>query len=497
MTQTDVRIAIVGAGFSGLGMAIRLKQAGIDDFVVLERAHDVGGTWRDNIYPGCQCDVPSHLYSFSFAPNPAWSRTYSCQPEIQTYLQHCAREYGILPHVRFGTEVQSSAWDESERSWQIETSAGPVRAQVLVAAPGALSEPRIPELPGLDSFEGRMFHSAQWDYDHDLTGRRVAAVGTGASAIQFVPRIQPEVERLHLFQRTPPWILPHTDRPVSEAERRLYRAVPALQRLVRNGVYWAREWNVLGFVHDQRLMRMAERIARWHLKRQVPDRELRRTLRPRYRLGCKRVLLSNDYYPALTRPNVEVVPSGIAEVRPRSVVAADGTEREVDTIIFGTGFFVTDIPSAQHIHGRNGETLAEKWRGSPQAYMGMSIAGFPNLFMLLGPNTGLGHTSVVFMIEAQIAHVMEGLRTMEAQQLASVEVRADVQEAFNADVQRRLEGTVWNTGGCASWYMDANGRNTTLWPDFTWRYWQRARRFDPADYVLESATEPAPVPVAA
>ena len=493
----DVRVAIVGAGFSGLGMAIRLKQAGMDHFVVLERGDDVGGTWRDNVYPGCQCDVPSHLYSFSFAPNPAWSRTYSCQPEIQAYLQRCAREFGVLPHVRFRSEVQSAAWDEGKRRWRVETPACQLCAQVLVAAPGALSEPRIPELPGLDSFERRIFHSAQWDHDHDLTGKRVAAVGTGASTIQFVPRIQPEVERLHLFQRTPPWILPHTDRPVSRLERRLYARFPRLQWLVRSGVYWAREGNVLGFVYDQRLMRMAERLARWHLRRQVPDRVLRRKLRPSYRLGCKRVLLSNDYYPALVQPNVEVVPSAIAEVRPRSVVAADGTEREIDAIIFGTGFFVTDMPSAAYIRGRGGQTLAEKWRGSPQAYMGTSIAGFPNLFMLLGPNTGLGHTSVVFMIEAQIAHVMEGLRTMQAQGLESVEVRADVQETFNAEVQQRLAGAVWSTGGCASWYTDATGRNTTLWPDFTWRFWQRARGFDPADYVLETAQEPGPVRVAA
>jgi cation diffusion facilitator CzcD-associated flavoprotein CzcO len=484
------RVAIVGTGFSGLGMAIRLKQQGMEDFIVLERAEDVGGTWRDNTYPGCQCDVPSHLYSLSFAPNPGWTRTYSHQAEIQDYLRGCAERFGILEHVRFGCDLNAADWDEDSRIWRLDTSHGELTAQVLVAGVGPLSEPSIPDLPGLADFEGTVFHSARWDHDHVLDDRRVAVVGTGASAIQFVPHIAPKVGSLHLFQRTPPWVLPHTDRPTTALERALYRRVPGLQRLVRAGVYWGREPLVLGFVLDPRLMRGAERLARWHLRRQVPDRELRRMLRPRYRLGCKRVLLSNDYYPALMRDNVEVVPDGVAEVRPRSVLASDGTERDVDTIIFGTGFHITDMPSAAHVRGRAGRTLADAWNGSPQAHLGTSIAGFPNLFMLLGPNTGLGHNSVVYMIEAQIDHVLACLRGMDEHDAAAVEVRPEAQERFNARVQRRLVGSVWNAGGCASWYLDSTGRNTTIWPDFTWRFRSLARRFDADEYVLHP---PAPV----
>jgi cation diffusion facilitator CzcD-associated flavoprotein CzcO len=496
--SAGVKVAIVGTGFAGLGMAIRLKQAGVQDFVLLERAEDVGGTWWANTYPGCQCDVPSHLYSFSFAPNPDWSRTYSMQPEIRDYLRDCAERFGILPHIRFGHEVRSATWLEDERRWRIDTSGGEMTAQILVGGVGPLSEPSIPDIPGLDRFEGAVFHSAEWDHDHDLTDERVAVIGTGASSIQFVPKIQPRVTQLHLFQRTPPWVLPHTDRPVTRLERFLYRRLPFLQRLVRAGIYWGREWYVLGFVYDRRIMRLPERVARRHLRRGVRDRRLRRKLVPSYTLGCKRVLLSNDYYPALDRPNVEVLTDGIREVRPSSIVTAEGEEREVDTIILGTGFKVTDIPAAEYIRGRDGRTLAETWQGSPQAYLGTSVAGFPNLFFLLGPNTGSGHTSVVYMIEAQIAHVLKCLRALERSGRQAIEVRREVQERFNREVQTRMGDTVWSAGGCASWYFDRTGRNTTLWPEFSWRFARRARRFDRDDYELRPVVpEPAREPLAA
>ncbi|HEV3049644.1 MAG TPA: NAD(P)/FAD-dependent oxidoreductase, partial [Longimicrobium sp.] len=405
----DVRIAIIGSGFGGLGTAIRLKQQGVDDFVVLERAGDVGGTWRDNTYPGCACDVQSHLYSFSFAPNPDWSRSFSPQPEIQRYLQRCAREFGILPHVRFHHEVTDTRWDEDAQRWRIQTSQGPLTAQVLVMAAGALSDPVIPDLPGLDRFEGRAFHSAQWDHDYDLRGRRVAVIGTGASAIQFVPEIQPAVERLYVFQRTPPWILPRHQRDLSEAERGLFRRVPAAQRAARGAIYLAREAFVLGF-RNPRTMSVAQRVALRHLRKSIADPALRQKLTPDWTMGCKRVLLSNEYLPALAQPNVEVVTDGIVEVRANSIVTADGAERQVDAIIFGTGFQPTDPPLAHHTRGRGGRTLAEVWAGSPAAHVGTTVAGFPNLFMLTGPNTGLGHTSVVYMIEAQIEHLLGALR---------------------------------------------------------------------------------------
>jgi cation diffusion facilitator CzcD-associated flavoprotein CzcO len=487
--MTHSRIAIVGTGFAGLGMAIRLKEAGIEDFVVLERAGDVGGTWRDNTYPGCQCDVPSHLYSFSFAQNPGWSRTFSRQQEIWDYLRGCAERYGITPHVRFGHEVTAAAWDEPGQRWNVETSAGPVSADVLVSGMGALSDPSVPPIPGLESFDGTMFHSAAWDHDHDLAGARVAVVGTGASAIQFVPRIQREVGELHVFQRTPPWIMPHPDRPLSRLERVAYRRVPALQRLMREGIYWARETFVLGFLHEH-VMRLPERLARMHLRRQVADPGLRAKLTPDYRIGCKRILISNDYLPALGRPNVALHTGGVREVRGRTVVAGDGSEAEVDTIIFGTGFHVTDMPAARRVRGRGGLLLDDVWRGSPQAYKGTTIAGFPNLFMLVGPNTGLGHSSMVFMIEAQIAYVMDCLRTMDERGLRTVDVRPEAQARFVAGVQAGMEGTVW-ASGCASWYLDDTGRNSTLWPGFTWRYRNLTRRFDVDHYDVAPAAQGA------
>ena len=478
----EVGVCIVGSGFSGLGMAISLLRDGVDDFVVLERAGDVGGTWRDNTYPGCACDVPSHLYSFSFEPNPTWTRTFSPQPEIQRYLRHCAEKYRVLPHMRFHSEVRSARWDGAAQRWMVETPGARFSARVLIAATGALSDPSIPDIPGLQSFQGKVFHSARWDHDYDLRGKRVAVVGTGASAIQFVPRIQPLVAQLTLFQRTPAWIMPHPDRALTAWERRVYRTLPALQLAMRAGIYWGRETFVIGFLRNR--MTLATRIARRHLRAQVPDPELRRKLRPDYTVGCKRILISDDFYPALQRPNVEVVTDGIREVRPNAIVSSDGAEREVDAIIFGTGFQVTDMPVASRIHRGDGATLAETWQGSPQAYMGTAVSGFPNFFLMLGPNTGLGHTSQVFMIESQITYVAGALRHMRAAGLGEIEVRPQVQAAYNAEVQQRLQGTVWNSGGCRSWYLYRNGRNSTLWPGFTWAFRQRTRHFRAGDYLL-------------
>jgi cation diffusion facilitator CzcD-associated flavoprotein CzcO len=487
-----VAVAVIGTGFAGIGMAVRLKAMGIEDFVLLERAGDLGGTWRDNTYPGCQCDVPSHLYSFSFALNPTWSRTFSLQPEIWSYLQRAARDFDVLGHIRFDQEVVAAEWDEDRARWRLTTPHGTLEADVVVSGVGALSEPSIPRLEGLDRFRGAVFHSARWDHDADLAGKRVAVVGTGASAIQFVPHIQPQVRSLAVFQRTPPWIMPHPDRPVSALEKRVYRALPWAQKRMREGIYWAREAFALAFMHP-RLMRHAEKLARRHLAKQVADPELRRALTPGYRMGCKRVLLSNEYFPTLQRENVELVTDGIAAVREHSIVDQRGVEREVDAIIFGTGFHVTDMPFAQRVRGRGGELLAAAWeKGSGmQAYNGTSIAGFPNLFMLLGPNTGLGHNSVVFMIEAQIAYVGEALRALQERGARTVEVRRAAQEAYDARLQKRLQGTVWNSGGCASWYLDAHGRNSTIWPGFTWPYKRRLLRFDASAYEIGGVREPA------
>jgi cation diffusion facilitator CzcD-associated flavoprotein CzcO len=486
-------VAIVGSGFSGLGTAINLKREGKRSFVVLERGDDVGGTWHYNTYPGCGCDVPSHLYSFSFAPNPNWSQTYSLQPEIRDYLRRCADDFGVRPDIRTGHEVTSAAWNEGEGRWEIETSQGEFHAKVLISGMGPLTEPKIPDIPGLDSFTGKTMHSARWDHDYDLKGKRVASIGTGASAIQYVPAIQPDVEQLHVFQRTPPWIFPHSNRDIRDWERRLYRAFPPLQRLVRGGVYATREIAVLGFVKNPKLLKIAERMAKAHQRKQISKPGLLEKVTPDYDIGCKRILPSNKWYPALSKPNVDLVEGGVEEVRPNAVVGPDGVEREVDAIIFGTGFEVTDMPASKHIRGRDGKLLHEVWNGSPQAHMGCTVEGFPNLFMLLGPNTGLGHSSMVYMIESQIAYVMDALRTMDAEEATTIEVRGEAAREYNAAIDKRMEGTVWNTG-CQSWYLDDTGRNGSLWPDWTWRFRQRAARFDAEHYELRKATERVAVP---
>ncbi|HET8758821.1 MAG TPA: NAD(P)/FAD-dependent oxidoreductase [Solirubrobacteraceae bacterium] len=487
----DHDILIVGSGFSGLGMAIRLKQAGMHDFAVLERADEVGGTWQANTYPGCACDVPSHLYSFSFAPNPEWTQTYSPQPEIWEYLRRCADDFGVRPHVRLGCAVESATWLEAERRWELETTQGTYRARILIAGMGPLTEPRIPEIPGLDGFEGEVWHSARWNHDYDLAGKRVASIGTGASAIQYVPEIAKQVARLHVFQRTAPWVMPHSNRPITDAERRVYRAVPALQKLVRGGIYGARELLVFGFVVRPRLMRLIERIARRHIRSQIDDPRLLEQVTPGYTIGCKRILPSNRWYRALNRPNVDLITSGVQAVRPRSIVDGDGAEHAVDAIVFGTGFHVTDIPAAQRVRGRGGTLLDDVWHGSPRAYFGSTIAGFPNLFFLLGPNTGLGHSSMVYMIESQIAHVMAALRHMDARGAETIEVRPEAQERHNAEIDRRMKGTVWTTG-CSSWYLDDTGRNATLWPDWTWRFRRLAAQLRTDDYALDAPVrEPA------
>ncbi len=482
----DLTAIIVGAGFGGLGTAIRLRQAGIEDFVVLEKAANVGGTWEANTYPGCQCDVPSHLYSFSFAPNPDWSRTFSRQPEIWDYLRRCAGEHGVLARIRFGCLVTDATWDGETQRWRVTTASGERFAgKVLVAAMGFLSTPSMPRIPGLEGFAGRLFHSAEWDHRQALDGERVAVIGTGASAVQLIPRIQAKAARLHVFQRTPAWVLPHRDRPITALEHRLYRSIPAAQRLVRELIYWRQE-SLVPFYMRPRRNGLPERLARRHLERQVADPDLRARLSPDYAVFCKRILLSDDYYPALQQPNVELVTEPIREVRRTSIVAGGG-EREIDTIVCATGFKVTDAPWPATITGRDGVTLAEAWAGAPRAYYGTTVAGFPNLFLMLGPNTGLGHTSVVLMIEAQIDHLIGALKTMAEHGIGSVEVREDIQDDFNRRLQARREGSVWNAGGCSSWYRNAAGHNSTIWPGSTWRFRRQARRFDPGAYSFSPA----------
>jgi cation diffusion facilitator CzcD-associated flavoprotein CzcO len=479
-------LAIVGAGFGGLGMAIRLRQEGIDDFVLLERSADVGGTWWANSYPGCQCDIPSNLYSFSFARHD-WDRAYPMRDQILEYLRDCGRRFGVLPHTRLNCELLGATWLAEEQRWELETSDGRLSARVLVAAPGLLSEPWSPDLPGLESFKGNAFHTARWDHGDDLRGKRVALLGSGATAVQVVPSIQPRLAKLHLFQRTPPWVLPHFDHPVRPRLRELYRRVPALQGLSRAVIYAMRESFVPGITRDQRGLKLQKMLARMHLRRQVPDPDLRRRLTPDYEIFCKRIILSNDWYPAIQAPNVDIVSSGVREVREHSIVSGDGVEREIDTLIFATGFRPAELPIAERIRGRGGRSLAEVWAGSPQAYLGTSVSGFPNLFLFYGPNLNLGHSSIVYMLESQTNYALDALRTMRMRGAAEFEVRAEAQDAYNEEIQERLARTVWNNGGCGSWYFDSTGRNSIQWPGFTFEFRRRTRRFDAPAYRLAPA----------
>jgi cation diffusion facilitator CzcD-associated flavoprotein CzcO len=489
-----VDIVVVGSGFAGLAMAVRLREAGFSAVVVLERGDEVGGTWRDNTYPGAACDVPSHLYSFSFAPNPDWSRSFSGQTEILDYLRRTAARSGVAPLVRFGHEVTAARWDAAAGRWQVTSTGGAFSTRYLIGAMGPLAEPQIPDIPGVDRFEGATWHSARWNHGYDLSGKRVAVVGTGASAVQLVPQIQPLAGHLDLYQRTPPWVMARRDRAITRVERRLFRLLPAAQLAVRASIYWARECFFLGFRRAPALLWAAQRRARRQLRSQVPDRALRAKLTPSYALGCKRVLLSNDYYPALTQPNVDVVAGGIDSFTRRGVVDSHGVERPADVVIFATGFHATDPPQMDTLWGRDGVSLREAWAGGMSAYKGTAVARFPNLFILVGPNTGLGHNSMVYMIESQVAYVVAALLHMRAHGLGLIEVRAEAEKAWNEQVQRDMAGTVWMTGGCASWYLDASGRNTTLWPGFSFEFRRALRRFDPGAYELAPAPAREPVP---
>lgn len=487
---SHTEVLVVGAGFGGLCAAIQLGRAG-RQVVVLERADNVGGTWRDNTYPACACDVPSHLYSLSFAPNPEWTRMFSPQPEIYAYLRKVAEDFGVLEKTWFGTELLEASWEGTR--WHLRTSAGELTADAVVLGTGGLSAPKVPDLPGLDSFAGKAFHSAEWDHDHDFTGERVAVIGTGASAIQFAPEVAQTAGHLTVFQRTAPWILPRQDRAIHPIERWLFRRLPFLQKLTRGRIYAIRETWVLGFRRPA-IMGRPERMAKAFMAKHIEDPQLRKRLTPLYRLGCKRVLLSNTWYPMLNQPNVALVTDPITAVTANGVVTSDGATHEVDTILLGTGFSVTDHPIGHVIRGKDGRTLAETWaRSGMRAHDGLTIPGFPNLFMLTGPNTGLGHTSVVFVIERQVEHIVRALQAMRTAGVTAIEPRADVVEAWNARVQRGLAGTVWNAGRCSSWYLDGNGRNTVLWPTFTFTFARELRQFELDDYECESAQPAAPV----
>ncbi|OJZ67911.1 4-hydroxyacetophenone monooxygenase [Mycobacterium paraffinicum] len=481
-----VRVAIIGSGFAGLGAAIRLRQAGIDDIVVLERAGAVGGVWRDNAYPGAACDVESYLYSFSFAPNARWQHMFSPQPEIFGYLQRVADDFGLTPHIRLNCPVEEARWDASAARWRLTTRQGAIEAEHMVVATGALADPAMPRLPGIDHFAGKVFHSSRWDHSFDLRGKRVAAIGTGASAIQFVPAIQPHVAQLTLFQRSAPWVMPRHDRAIGPTEQRLLEKVPGLHWLYRARIYARRELNVLAFRHPA-LMKSAERTSLKHLRAQVSDPDLRAKLTPTYRLGCKRVLISNDYWRSLDQPNADVVTSGIREVTRSGIVDNDGTLHEVDAIIFGTGFKTDHLPLTDRIYGADGASMAQSWGRSPRAHLGTMVAGYPNVYLMHGPNIGLAHTSVIHMLESQIEVVIDAIRYAAHRGAATIEPTVQAQARFVEAVDQLTEGSVWTAGGCDNWYRDATGRNSHLWPSATFDFRRRTRQFRPEDYVVHPA----------
>jgi len=475
----QVSFLIIGAGFSGLGAAIKLQQAGHTDMIILERAEAVGGTWRDNTYPGCRCDVQSNLYSYSFDPKPDWSETFPSQPELWSYLHKVTSKNGLREYLRFGHEVTSARWDADAKRWLVSTTRGDFAARYLIAGVGSLVEPSLPDIPGIDTFAGTIMHSSRWDHSWQAAGRRVAVVGTGASAIQIVPSIQPQVEHLSVFQRTAPFVVPHTNHPVKPAIKTLYRVLPVTQRASRALIYWMREILAIGFTKNPKILKKAEVAWRKHMEGAVTDPRLRAELTPTYDLGCKRVLPSNDYYPAIAKPNVSLVTEKIIEFRPESVVTADGAEHTVDTVILATGFHVTDNPTFGKITGTGGRTLADAFGTT---YLGTVVPGFPNYFQLTGANTGLGHSSMLFMIESQLNYIADGISKAEASG-GQFAVRPEVAAAYNAELQRKLPKTVWGSG-CSSWYLDSEGRNLTLWPGFTFDFRRRTREFREADFVL-------------
>ncbi|MFP5218661.1 MAG: flavin-containing monooxygenase [Actinomycetes bacterium] len=489
-----VSVAVIGSGFGGVAAAVRLKQAGVRDLVLFEKGDDVGGVWRENTYPGAACDVPSHLYSFSFAPKADWSRRFAPQGEILQYLRDVAREFDVLRHVRLRTEVLSASFDEQRARWSLDLSDGTVHeADVVIAATGQLSRPRVPRLPGVDRFTGTLFHSAQWDHEHRFDGERVAVVGTGASAIQFVPRIAPHTARLTVFQRSAPYVLPKRDYEYGRVALAAFARVPGALRASRYANYWNNELRSLGFNTDPRLLAGVAARYRRYLRRAVPDPALRAKVTPNDPIGCKRILISNEWYPALQLPQVELVTDPVVEVRGRSVVSADGTEHEVDTIVLGTGFAATEFLVPMQVRGRGGAVLHEQWRDGASAYLGTVVPRFPNLFVLYGPNTNLGHNSILFMIEAQVGYVVQAVQRLTRGDVRWMDVRADRAAEFDGWVQERTRQTVF-AGGCTSWYLTPDGRNTQNWPASTLTFRRRLRRLDLDDFELAPAVpERSPV----
>lgn len=478
---------IIGSGFGGIGMAIQLQKAGHKDIKIIEKAHGVGGCWRDNTYPGAACDVPSHLYSYSFEKNFPWSKRFAPQKEILTYQQQVAAKYKVDKLCQFNTEVLSANFQEDKGLWELETTQGNFACRFLIAATGQLSVPSQPNLKGLESFKGQVFHSARWPENLDLSGKKVAVVGTGASAIQFVPEVTKTAAEVTLFQRSAPYVLPKPDRRYSKAEKTLLSRLPIIRSLERLGLYSAYETRVLGFgALHKHTMTLFELNFKRFLRQQIKDKALRDKLTPDYPMGCKRILLSNNYYPALAQSHVTVENQGIDQVTANSIRTTTGEEHAADVIIFGTGFKAADFLSPINVTGSQGRTLTQAWEDGAEAYKGVSVAGFPNLFILYGPNTNLGHNSIIYMLESQFEYVLRCVKAVSKKKARTLDVKEKVMRRFNDGIQEQIDGTVWQAG-CTSWYQNASGKNTNNWPTFTFKYRALTHNVDPEDYHFERA----------
>ncbi|HEX7297960.1 MAG TPA: NAD(P)/FAD-dependent oxidoreductase [Solirubrobacteraceae bacterium] len=483
-------IAVVGGGFGGVGAAVMLRRGGYEDVTVFERGARVGGVWHHNTYPGAACDVPSHLYEFSFAPNPRWSRRYAPQAEIQAYLEDVARRHGVLDRVRTGTEVTDARWDEERGRWHLKTSGGAHEADVLITACGQLSVPRVAPIPGLESFDGPAFHTAQWRHDVALAGRRVAVVGTGCSAIQVVPAIQPTVAHVDVYQRSPGWTIPKLDFAYSERAQWLFSRFGVLQRLDRATIFAFMELGAAALTSQRWLRRPFRAVARHQIRRAIADPDLRRKVTPSDEIGCKRIMLTDDWYPALTKPNVTLVVDRIAEVTPTGIRTEDGRERPADVLVLATGFKTHGFVAPMEIVGAGGQSLAHEWAALPRAYLGLTVPGFPNLFLLYGPNTNGGTGSVIYTIEAGMGHVLAALRELDRAGATRIEVRREAVENFDRELRAALAGTVWHTG-CTSWYVDADGNDPNQWPWLWSSYRRRTARIDPGTYELATVRFPS------
>jgi cation diffusion facilitator CzcD-associated flavoprotein CzcO len=484
---TDHDVIIIGTGFSGLALGTALARRGQRSFLMLERAASVGGTWRDNIYPGAACDIQSHLYSYSFRPNPNWSRVYATQPEILAYLEQTAAHENLLPRTVFESEVTAADWDARRARWVVESATGRYTARALVAATGHLADPKMPDIRGLDTFRGELFHSARWDPAADWTGKRVGVIGTGASAIQIVPELVKTASQVVVFQRSAPYVIPRHDHDYSDAERRMFARLPETAQALRDDLFWGNESRFPQRLGTADFVAAVEATALDHLRAQVVDASLRERLTPDYRIGCKRILISNEYYPALTRSNASAVNDGIARIEQGGVRRRNGELVELDLIVVATGFEATDLPIAHRIRGRDGRLLADDWTEGGRAFACATVHGYPNLFVMLGPNTGLGAGSIIQMVESQTNYI-EGAVNYISDNDVPLEPTLEAEEEFLSDLHRRAEETVWVNGGCSSWYVHPkSGRLTALWPDFMHRFRDENGHFDPGPYVTSPA----------